>query len=58
VIIDHGGGWTTTVTDLTALAVRRGDRVSARQKLGRVAGGEVEVELRKDGRPVPITPLL
>jgi septal ring factor EnvC (AmiA/AmiB activator) len=58
VIVDHGGGWTTTVTDLTALAVRRGDRVSARQKLGRVAGGEIEVELRKDGRPVPITPLL
>jgi septal ring factor EnvC (AmiA/AmiB activator) len=58
VIIDHGGGWTTTVTDLTALAVRRGDRVGARQALGRVGGDRVEVELRKDGRPVPITPLL
>ncbi|HYD37320.1 MAG TPA: peptidoglycan DD-metalloendopeptidase family protein [Allosphingosinicella sp.] len=58
VIIDHGGGWTTTVTDLAALAVRRGDRVKARQPLGRTAGGEVSVELRKDGRPVPITTLL
>jgi septal ring factor EnvC (AmiA/AmiB activator) len=58
VILDHGGGWTTTVTDLTALAVRRGDRVSSRQPLGRAAGGEVTVELRKDGRPVPIASLL
>ncbi len=58
VIIDHGGGWTTTVTDLTGLAVRRGDRVQVRQPLGRAAGGELNVELRKDGRPVPITSLL
>ncbi|HEX8261888.1 MAG TPA: peptidoglycan DD-metalloendopeptidase family protein, partial [Allosphingosinicella sp.] len=35
VIIDHGGGWTSTVTDLAGLAVKRGDRVSARQPLGR-----------------------
>ncbi|HEU0098546.1 MAG TPA: peptidoglycan DD-metalloendopeptidase family protein [Allosphingosinicella sp.] len=58
VIIDHGGGWTTTVTNLTGLAVRRGDRVRARQPLGRAATGEVTVELRKDGRPFPITLLL
>jgi septal ring factor EnvC (AmiA/AmiB activator) len=58
VIIDHGGGWTTTVTDLAGLAVRRGDQVKARQPLGRTAGGKVDVELRKDGRPVPITLLL
>jgi septal ring factor EnvC (AmiA/AmiB activator) len=58
VILDHGGGWTTTVTDLTGLAVRRGDRVRAGQPLGRTAGGELDVELRKDGRPVPIASLL
>jgi murein hydrolase activator len=58
VIVDHGGGWTTTVTDLAGLAVRRGDPVSARQPLGRTAGGEVNVELRRNGRPFPITPLL
>lgn len=58
VIIDHGGGWTTTVTDLTALTVRRGARVEARQPLGRTAGEDVTVELRKDGRPVPIASLL
>jgi septal ring factor EnvC (AmiA/AmiB activator) len=58
VIIDHGGGWTTTITNLADLAVRRGDRVAARQKLGRTGSGEVKVELRKDGRPFPITLLL
>jgi murein hydrolase activator len=58
VIIDHGGGWTTTVTDLTGLAVRRGAQVQALQPLGRTAAGEVNVELRKDGRPVPIASLL
>jgi septal ring factor EnvC (AmiA/AmiB activator) len=57
VIIDHGGGWTTTITQLAGLAVKRGDRVRARQTLGRAAG-EVTVELRKDGRPFPITLLL
>jgi septal ring factor EnvC (AmiA/AmiB activator) len=58
VIIDHGGGWTTTMTNLSNLAVRRGDRVAARQPLGRTRAGEVTVELRKDGRPFPITLLL
>ncbi|HEX6376199.1 MAG TPA: peptidoglycan DD-metalloendopeptidase family protein [Allosphingosinicella sp.] len=58
VIVDHGGGWTTTLTNLAALTVRRGDRVRAGQPLGRTAGGEVTVELRRDGRPFPITLLL
>ncbi|HEX8624439.1 MAG TPA: peptidoglycan DD-metalloendopeptidase family protein [Allosphingosinicella sp.] len=58
VIIDHGGGWTTTMTNLSHLAVKRGDRVRARQPLGRTGAGEVTVELRKDGRPFPITLLL
>ncbi len=59
VIIDHGGGWTTTVTDLTGLAGAGAATGSeARRPLGRTAGGEVTVELRKDGRPVPITSLL
>lgn len=58
VIIDHGGGWTTTLTNLSGLAVKRGDQVRARQPLGRTGTGEVTVELRKDGRPFPITLLL
>jgi len=43
VIIDHGGGWTTTLTNLTGLAVRRGDQVRARQPLGRAGAGQVTV---------------
>lgn len=58
VIIDHGGGWTTTLTNLAGLAVKRGDQVRARQPLGRTGAGAVTVELRKDGRPFPITLLL
>jgi septal ring factor EnvC (AmiA/AmiB activator) len=58
VIIDHGGGWTTTMTNLSGLTVKRGDQVRARQPLGRTGTGEVTVELRKDGRPFPITLLL
>lgn len=58
VIIDHGGGWTTTMTNLAGLAVKRGDQVQARQSLGRTGAGKVTVELRKDGRPFPITLLL
>jgi septal ring factor EnvC (AmiA/AmiB activator) len=58
VIVDHGGGWTTTITNLGELAVRRGDRVAARQPLGRAAGGELSVELRRNGRPFPIALLL
>ena len=57
-IIDHGGGWTTTMTNLAGLAVSRGDPVRAGQRLARTGPGEVTVELRKDGRPFPITLLL
>jgi septal ring factor EnvC (AmiA/AmiB activator) len=58
VIIDHGGGWTTTLTNLSGLVVKRGDQVRAGQPIGRAGAGEVTVELRKDGRPFPITLLL
>jgi septal ring factor EnvC (AmiA/AmiB activator) len=57
VIIDHGGGWVSALTNLTDLAVSRGDSVRRGALLGR-AGGRVSVELRKDGRPVPITALI
>jgi murein hydrolase activator len=57
VIVDHGGGWVTALTNLAALAVKRGDRVRRGAPLGET-GTRVTVELRKDGRPVPITLLL
>jgi septal ring factor EnvC (AmiA/AmiB activator) len=57
VIIDHGHGWASTLTDLTALRVRQGDTVRAGDPLGR-SSRHVTVELRRRGHPQPITPLL
>jgi len=60
VIIEHGGGWTSVITNMGSVAVGSGDSVSAGQPLGRTAASEsrVTVELRHDGRPFPIPPLL
>ena len=61
VIIDHGKGWTSAITDLGELSVAVGDRVRMGQAIGRAAGAgepEVTVELRRNGRPFPITPLI
>ncbi|SMF74080.1 murein hydrolase activator EnvC family protein [Allosphingosinicella indica] len=60
VIIDHGGGWTTTITDLGTLAVNAGDTVRPGDALGaaRRSDPRISVELRQEGRPFPIAPLL
>ncbi|MDP9414000.1 MAG: peptidoglycan DD-metalloendopeptidase family protein [Pseudomonadota bacterium] len=60
VIIDHGGGWTSVVTGLSVLSARLGQTVAMGAPLGRAAAGErgVTVELRRNGRPIPIAPLL
>ncbi|HEY7811447.1 MAG TPA: peptidoglycan DD-metalloendopeptidase family protein [Allosphingosinicella sp.] len=60
VILDHGAGWTTTLTHLGALSVRVGDRVQPRQLLGQASSRtpRVSVELRHNGRPFPIAPLV
>lgn len=60
VIIDHGNGWVSTLTNLADLSVSRGDRVAMGARLGRTGSGEarVTVELRRHGRPFPIAPLL
>lgn len=59
-ILDHGAGWTTTVTGLAALEVATGEQVGRGDPLGTAAANrpEVTVELRRGGRPVPIAPLL
>lgn len=60
VILDHGDGWTTLITGLAALDVRRGDRVRQGAPIGR-AGGDaprITVELRRRGRPIDMIPLL
>jgi len=61
VIIDHGQGWTSLITNLAALDVKVGDPVAQGSPLGRADTGRrptVTVELRRNGRPVDITPLV
>jgi septal ring factor EnvC (AmiA/AmiB activator) len=58
VIVDHGGGWTSTITGLSALSIRKGDVVNAGATLGRAGTDPVTVELRQNGVPRPIAPLL
>ncbi len=60
VIIEHGGGWTTLVTNLDNIAVDEGQQVGQGTVLGQVQGGESEVtlELRRKGRVMDIAALL
>jgi murein hydrolase activator len=60
VIIDHGKGWSTLVTDLAILSVAKGGAVTKGAPIGRVGGetGYVGVELRRNGRPIDMTALL
>jgi len=60
VILDHGRGWTTVVTDLGALQVRMGQIVRRGALLGRAGASDprVTVELRRAGRPVPIAQII
>ncbi len=57
VIIDHGGGWASLVTDLARISARVGEPVSQGEPLGAAAmtaNPTVTVELRRQGRPVDI----
>ena len=60
VIIDHGGGWTSLLTNLAGTNVKVGDNVVAGAPIGRAGSNRprVSVELRREGRPVAIAPLL
>jgi septal ring factor EnvC (AmiA/AmiB activator) len=58
VIIDHGRGWSTVVTNLGTLDVAAGQSVRRGATLGRTGSAEVTVELRRAGRPVPIAQLI
>ncbi len=60
VIIDHGNGWLSVITNLAALDVARGAAVLRGQRLGRTGPGSprVTVELRRNGRPVPFAQFL
>lgn len=60
VIIDHGRGWMSVLTDLGTIAVAPGQNVARGAAIGRAGSAEprVTVELRRDGRPVPIAQLI
>lgn len=60
VILDHGGGWTTTLTQLQSVSVKQGEMVSAQRPIGRTGSRNprLTVELRRNGRPFPIAPLI
>lgn len=60
VIIDHGDGWTSLLTDLGRLSVRAGETVRQGAPLGRTRSGNhpaVTVELRRRGRPIDLVAL-
>ncbi|MGD9811508.1 MAG: murein hydrolase activator EnvC [Sphingobium sp.] len=57
VIIDHGEGWSTLITDLGRLTVEVGETVRQGEPVGTTAqraNPVVTVELRRQGRPVDI----
>lgn len=60
VIIDHGGGWTTLITNLAALDVAVGDGVVQGSPIGRAPAADprVTVELRRGSRPIDIAHLV
>ncbi len=60
VIIDHGRGWTTLLTNMAMLDVRVGDTVLQGGPIGRAGNDRptITVELRKGSQPVDITPLI
>lgn len=60
VIIDHGRNWMTVLTDLGAANVRAGQAVARGETIGHAGTGtpHVTVELRKDGRPLPVAQLI
>lgn len=57
IIIDHGGGWSTLLTDLGRLSVEVGQDIRQGAPVGTVRSGNgpaITVELRRQGRPVDI----
>ena len=61
VIIDHGEGWTTLITDLSSLTVGVGQDVGQGGTIGVARGGNhpaITVELRRQGRPIDIAAMM
>lgn len=60
IIIDHGGGWTSLITNMIALSGQVGERVEQGAPIGRagVNRPSITVELRRAGQPVDIATLV
>jgi septal ring factor EnvC (AmiA/AmiB activator) len=60
VIIDHGRGWMTVLTDLGSVGVSAGQNVERGTLIGRAGTGapRITLELRRNGRPVPVAQLI
>jgi murein hydrolase activator len=60
VIIDHGRGWTTLITNLALLDTRVGDSVVSGSPIGKAGGDRptITIELRRGTTPVDITPMV
>jgi septal ring factor EnvC (AmiA/AmiB activator) len=60
VIIDHGNGWTSLITGMAQVGVRKGDAVMQGSAIGRVGAESprLTVELRRRGQPMDLSRLL
>jgi len=60
IIIEHGGGWTSLITNFDALAVDKGESVTQGTSLGAVAADnpEITIELRRNGRTMDIAAMM
>ena len=60
VIIDHGGGWTTLITNMAAVYVEEGQSIIQGQDIGTAKSNdnEILIELRRNGRPMDIIAMM
>ena len=60
VIIEHGKGWNSLITNLDSVEVTKGQKIDQGALLGRAGknGPEIGVELRKNGRVMDIAAML
>ncbi len=60
VIIEHGGGWTTLITNMAAIYVEEGQMIDQGDDIGtaKATDNEILIELRRNGRPMDIIAMM
>lgn len=60
VIIEHGGGWATLITNMASLSVSKGDKIEQNGEVGTAKSrdNEILIELRRNNRPMDILALV